>query len=349
MPSIEEKKAVSIVIPAYNKPNYTRRVLQSIVEQEHRPIEVILSDDCSPTSLEAVVKGFRCYEGDSFTIKFYRQHSNLGVMGNFTFAIEQATGAYVVPWAHDNWFVDKSFLSEAVEIMETHPTCHMCLANASLENGNGKLMRVPKGIDAKEDWFFLEGDAFIPLWLDKTEEGIGLTYAVVLDHHLARSLGAFHEPFQVSEPMAKQLGLASDNVSAYVYVLASVGAVGLTDKVVCIIGTPEDSYSRGNKKWRESSAYVKFIVFYNIYRARLDGKYARAVKKAAIKQALRRIKHKDADLDIIRYYRYDPQVVVLMCLLRLRRPWLQLKRAWSLLVGGEWSLLLSKIRSRMSG
>ena len=44
-----KENLVSIVIPAYNQPDYLRRALQSAVEQLYRPLEVIVSDDCSPT------------------------------------------------------------------------------------------------------------------------------------------------------------------------------------------------------------------------------------------------------------------------------------------------------------
>ena len=50
-----EKNLVSVVIPAYDKPDYTRKTIQSIINQSHRPIEIILSDDNSPNSLKVLV------------------------------------------------------------------------------------------------------------------------------------------------------------------------------------------------------------------------------------------------------------------------------------------------------
>ena len=50
---------VSVVIPAFNQPAYLRRALQSVVEQLHRPLEVIVADDCSPILLEPVVPSSR--------------------------------------------------------------------------------------------------------------------------------------------------------------------------------------------------------------------------------------------------------------------------------------------------
>lgn len=319
----EREEVVSILVPAYHKPEYLRKTLQSIVEQEYRPLEVVLSDDCSPLSLEPVVKEFADYEDDLFTIRYYRQQSNLGVMGNFTFTLEQATGRYVVPFAHDNKFIDGGFISEAVEIMERDPKCNLCVANAVYENTGKKMLKLPENIDAKDSWAVLEGDEFIRLW---RKGGLGWTQAVILDKHLAQSLGAFEEPFLVNETIAQEFDLAADNAFAYVFVLSSVGSVGLSGKVVCEVGTPDDSYSRSDERWSKNSSKAKFVIFYNIYRANLKGEYARDVREMARKQALQYIDY-IADLKILQYYNYSRDIILLICLSLLRRPSVLLGRA----------------------
>jgi glycosyltransferase involved in cell wall biosynthesis len=322
MKTIKRGKVVSILIPAYNKPEYLRKTLQSIVGQEYRPLEVILSDDCSPLSLEPVAEEFADFEDDLFAIRYYRQQSNLGVMGNFTFTVEQATGRYVVPFAHDNTFVESRFISEAVAIMEMDSRCGLCVANAIYEDTGKKMLKLPENIDAENSWVILEGDRFIRLW---RRGGLGWTQAVILDKNLARSLGAFEEPFLVNETTARKFDLAADNVFAYVFVLSSVGIVGLSGKVVCQVGTPEDSYSRSDQRWNKNRSKAKFVVFYNIYRADLKGEYARDVKEMARKQALQYIDF-ITDLKILQYYNYSLDIILLICHSLLRRPGVLLGR-----------------------
>jgi glycosyltransferase involved in cell wall biosynthesis len=314
---------VSILVPAYNKPEYLRKTLQSILEQEYRPIEVVLSDDCSPLSLEPVVKEFAAFEDDLFTIKYYRQQSNLGVMNNFTFTLEHAAGRYVVPFAHDNRFVDGRFIFEAVEIMERDPKCNLCVANAIYENTGKKMLKLSENMDARDSWVILEGDKFIRLW---RRGGLGWTQAVILDKDLAQSLGAFEEPFLVNETIAQKFDLAADNAFAYVFVLSSVGSVGLSGKVACEVGTPEDSYSRSDARWSKNSSKAKFVIFYNIYRASLKGEYASDVKEMARKQALRYIDY-ITDLKILQYYNYSFDIIFLISHSLLRRPGVLLGRA----------------------
>jgi glycosyltransferase involved in cell wall biosynthesis len=308
MQAVYQKETVSIVIAAYNNPDYTRKTLKSIVEQKYRPIEVILSDDSSPISLEPLATEFNEFQDSHCKIRYFRQPSNLGISDNFTFSVNQATGKYLIPMSHDNWFTDKSFISEAVEIMEANSECHMCVANAIYENTKREMLNLPDNLNAKDRWEILEGDIFIRLW---RSGGIGWTQVFVLDNQIAHSLGAFDEPFLVSKPLAKKLDLADDNAFAFVFVHSSIGSVALTGKVVCEIGTPNDSYSRSNKKWRKTRGKVKFIVFYNISKSSLEGKHAQAVKEMAKKQAYEYI-HKILSFKIIQHYNYSFEIIRLM-------------------------------------
>jgi glycosyltransferase involved in cell wall biosynthesis len=308
MKTAYNKKIVSVVIPAYNNPEYTRKTIKSIVDQHYRPLEVVLSDDNSPNSLESLASEFYKFQDAHFRIRYFRQPSNLGMCDNFTFSVNQATGKYLIPMPHDNSFIDKRFISEAVEIMETNTECHMCVANAVYEDTNKEMLNLPENLKAKNSWKILEGDIFIRLW---RSGGLGWTQAFVLDNQIAHSLGAFEEPFLVSGSLARKLDLADDNMFAFVFVLSSIGFVALTGKVVCEIGTPKNSYSRSDKKWRKTRAKVKFIVFYNIYKARLKGKYAQAVREMAKKQALEQI-GKIFSFKIIRYYNYSFEIILLM-------------------------------------
>ena len=317
MQAVFQKETVSVIIPAYNNPEYTRKTLKSVVEQQYRPIEVIISDDNSPISLEMLAKEFEKFQNDRFKIRYYRQPSNLGMMDNFTFTVRQATGKYLVPLAHDNWFIDKSFISEAVKIMEANPNCNLSVGNAVYENTNLEMLHLPDNIKAKDSWEILEGDIFIRLW---RSGGMGWSPAIVLDNRIAHSLGAFDEPFLVNGALAKKLDLADDNVFAFVFVLSSIGSVALTGKAICEVGTPANAYSRSGQ-WKKTRGKVKFIIFYNIYKADLTEKSARAVKEMAKKQAVEQaVRANIFDLKIMRHYNFSIEIIYLMSLSLLKGP-----------------------------
>ncbi|MBP1775901.1 MAG: hypothetical protein H6Q86_1907 [candidate division NC10 bacterium] len=324
-----QENLVSIAIPAYNQPDYLRRTLQSAIEQRYRPLEVIVSDDCSPRPLEGVVREFAGAENDRFQIRFHRQTGNLGVMDNFRFTVGQARGKYLVPFAHDNWFTDPGFIADAVQVMGSRPGCHLCLANSVFENSDRRMLEIPDTLSSQEDWHVLPGDEFIRLY---RRGGLDWTQAIVLDHEKALALGAYDEPFMVNAPLARRLNSGEDNVCAYIFILSAVGSVAVSPRCVCEIGTPAESYSRSDPQWIRTKKKVKFVVFYNLYRANMPGPHATAVKRMAFKQALDYVDHM-CDARILRYYRYHPGVLLLALLSLARRPWIELRYSFKRVLG----------------
>jgi glycosyltransferase involved in cell wall biosynthesis len=308
---------VSVVIPAYNQPDYLRRALQSAVEQLHRPLEVIVADDCSPILLEPVVTEFAGAESDLFKIRYFRQPQNRGAMENFRFAVGQANGKYLVPLPHDNRFIDRSFFADAVKIMSGHSECHLCYGNAVYENSERRALNIPEAITFRDGWALLEGNDFIRSY---RRGGMDWSQAMVLDHEMALSLGAYDEPFVVNGAISRRLGIAQDDLFSYIFLLSGMGTVGLCEKLVCEIGTPPESYSRSNRKWKNTKGKVKFFIFYNIYRADLKGKYAADVKRMALKQALQ---YADCifDFRIAQYYNWRPEIILLMGFSLLKKSW----------------------------
>jgi glycosyltransferase involved in cell wall biosynthesis len=319
-----QENLVSVVIPAYNQPDYLRRALQSVVEQHYRPIEVIVSDDGSPTRLEPVVNEFSGVQGERFRIRYSRFPQNRGFVENFRSGVGQAGGKYLVPLPHDNRFIDRGFFTEAVRIMRRHDDCHLCYGNASYERDERQALNIPPSIAFTEGWALLEGRTFIRLY---RKGGMDWSQAMVLDHEMALSLRAFDGPFAVDGAMSRRLGIAQDDCFSYVFLLSAVGSVGLCEKRTCEIGTPPQSYSRSNKSWKNTKGKVKFLVFYNIYRSELKGKYARDVKRMALKQALQYV-DRIFDPRIARYYHWRPGILLMMGLSLVKRAWSELRYAF---------------------
>lgn len=309
---------VSVVIPAYNQPAYLRKALTSALEQTYRPIEVIVADDCSPNSLEPVIGDFARMEDEQFNIRYFRQAQNLGVIENFHSGVAQAKGKYLVPLPHDNRFIDKRFFEESVKIMSRHSDCHLCYGNARYENSQRMALRIPDVITFRDGWSLLEGKDFIRLY---RRGGMDWSPAIVLDHAMALSLRAYGEPYVVNGAVSRRLGIAQDDVFSYVFLLSGMGAVALCERPVCEIGTPPESYSRSNRSWKDTKRKVKFVIFYNISRADLKGRYAFHVKKNAFKQALY---YADCIFDsrIADYYNWQFGIILLMGFSLLKKTWI---------------------------
>src|SRR4030066_1585407 len=89
---------ISVGIATYNRPEGLRRTLECITRQTYQNLEIIISDNCSPsTDTERVVQEFQQNDG---RIRFFKQKKNYGSFFNFRFVLEKANGEFFM-WAAD--------------------------------------------------------------------------------------------------------------------------------------------------------------------------------------------------------------------------------------------------------
>ncbi len=92
---------VSVGIPTYNRPKSLRKALESITSQTYQNLEIIVSDNGSPTNeVEQIVEEFKKKDN---RIQFYRQAKNMGPGFNFRFVLDKASADYFM-WAADDDF-----------------------------------------------------------------------------------------------------------------------------------------------------------------------------------------------------------------------------------------------------
>jgi len=114
----QSRSLVSIGIPTYNRPTELRRTLEGIVGQTYTNLEIIISDNASPSdSTEEVVREFM--RGDS-RIKYFRQVENLGALSNFQFVLDKAVGDFFM-WAADDDYRAPTFIEVLVDLLQRHP------------------------------------------------------------------------------------------------------------------------------------------------------------------------------------------------------------------------------------
>src|SRR5260370_19857361 len=90
---------VSVGIPTFNRPAGLRRTLACITRQTYGNLDIIVSDNASPTAAtEAVVREFADRDG---RLRCFRQPENIGLDANFKFVLRQARGPYFF-WAADD-------------------------------------------------------------------------------------------------------------------------------------------------------------------------------------------------------------------------------------------------------
>ncbi|MED1507593.1 glycosyltransferase family 2 protein [Bacillus proteolyticus] len=83
---------VSVLIPTYNRPNYFKEALKSVLAQEYQNIEIIICDDSTNDETYLITAPL----ANSFPhIRYYKNNENLGGIRNFQSAFLRARGEYV--------------------------------------------------------------------------------------------------------------------------------------------------------------------------------------------------------------------------------------------------------------
>lgn len=100
------EKLASIVVCTYNGERYLEKLLDSLLTQTYRPLEIVISDDGSSDSTCQIIEKFRSAHDDA--VKVLENKANKGLNHNFMNAFKHASGDYIFPCDQDDvWKVDK--------------------------------------------------------------------------------------------------------------------------------------------------------------------------------------------------------------------------------------------------
>jgi glycosyltransferase involved in cell wall biosynthesis len=126
---------VSIVVPIYKVEQYLVRCLDSIVNQQYRPIELILVDDGSPDGCGDIIRRYEAQH--PFIRSVWQENRGLSAARNAGIAI--ATGKYLAMIDSDD-YVEPDFIGSLVEAAERE-NADVVICNFFLDFTNG--FRIP--------------------------------------------------------------------------------------------------------------------------------------------------------------------------------------------------------------
>ncbi len=108
------KKLVSICIPTYKQTEYLKKCLESLLAQDFKDYELIISDDTPDNSIEQFLKSVLKDHSYSYT----RNIPALGMPENWNSAIKKAEGKYIKIMHHDDFFTQPDSLRLMIEEIE---------------------------------------------------------------------------------------------------------------------------------------------------------------------------------------------------------------------------------------
>jgi len=117
---------VSVVTITYGHEKYIKETLDGVMMQQYSgPVEFIIANDNSPDATEEIVKKYFLENPapSNFEIKYTKHAANKGMMPNFIWALEQATGKYIALCEGDDYWTDPLKLQKQVDFFEEYKEC----------------------------------------------------------------------------------------------------------------------------------------------------------------------------------------------------------------------------------
>lgn len=124
---------VSVVIPTYERVGYLSEAVASVLAQTWPHLEVIVSDNASPTDPGPMLAAFA-----DPRIRLYRNAANLGVGGNLEVALARANGTYVAILGDDDLW-EPQFVETLVAPLEHNPRVAVAFCDHDVVDGAGVI------------------------------------------------------------------------------------------------------------------------------------------------------------------------------------------------------------------
>lgn len=124
---------ISVVIPTYNRPDYLRIAIESVIQQTYSNFEILISDDCSEQNPQTIVDNFQ----DS-RIRLRRNSKNLGVGLNVTHAMVEVQGSYIA-FLNDDDTWEPTFLEHLITPLIADSSLEVAFCDHYIMNADGKI------------------------------------------------------------------------------------------------------------------------------------------------------------------------------------------------------------------
>lgn len=117
---------VSVRVVTYNQKSFIKECIESVLAQDYKSFEIVVSDDGSTDGTQEVLKEYKNKYPDVF--KLALSDTNRGVTKNINSGLRLCEGKYIAGLGGDDLMLPGK-LSKQVEYMELNPDCTICYHN----------------------------------------------------------------------------------------------------------------------------------------------------------------------------------------------------------------------------
>lgn len=133
---------ITVIIPNFNHATFLSRRIESVLEQEIAPSEILILDDCSTDSSRDIILDYQ--SGDRRIRTLFNDRNSGSPFRQWQRGLASASGKYV--WiAESDDYADSAFLSTLVTHLEAHPNVGLACCQSYEADGEGRVIRSFKG------------------------------------------------------------------------------------------------------------------------------------------------------------------------------------------------------------
>ncbi len=215
------RNLISICVPAYKKPDYIKRLLDSVLKQSIKDVEIIISDDTPDDSVKLIVSSYT----DLLNIKYFQNKPPLQSPKNWNNALNKAEGDFYMLLHQDDWLHNENALAIYLETFKQHPEVDFAFCKNTAIDESGKsfvLQEIPSLLHQleKKPNHLVRSDVIGPpsnVMLRKkadTRYDERLIWLVDVDYYV-RVLKSGFKPYYIAQHLVN-IGLHADQTTVYV-------------------------------------------------------------------------------------------------------------------------------------
>jgi len=133
---------LSVFVITYKQAAFIKQTVDSILSQKTNfELELIIANDSSPDETSTIVSKLINTHPKGALIRYFEHKQNLGMYGNFMFALNQCRGTYVAVCEGDDYWTDSLKLQRQVDFLEDNPDYEVCFTNIRIVDEHDTIIK----------------------------------------------------------------------------------------------------------------------------------------------------------------------------------------------------------------
>jgi len=134
LPPLPEQPLLSIIIPSYNQGAFIRKTIESCLEQDYRPIELVVMDGASTDNTVDILKSF----GDLPELRWISEPDD-GVVDAVNKGLKKARGQIAAIQSSDDYYLPGCF-STVLNTFQANPRAGLVFGNVERVDAEGRTI-----------------------------------------------------------------------------------------------------------------------------------------------------------------------------------------------------------------